>query len=712
MFIDRDFLTIEDLKSIGISDDELGALYDEVKGISLNDDGVYVLVNSSGLNFYTKILYNNGDFERYKRALERCFEIDENYSAAKLLFSEEIKVGNFEKAFSYFDVFEKFSSEYSRKDCNLWLLLLSYVTEIPEKYMDLVNNFKIEDILICDSDIRYVDKSNLNKIRTLIYYGELDEATQLLELSNEASNGTKVFHVITRNLLYLARDNYHVDSDKDEIYYDLIANGEYLRLVEILENVNSERRFTFSEFCLYNLAKDMIMMIESGRIPKAKDCNEINFIEAIVKHNYELALQINRCSAVKENCSKYEDVSLLLQRLIEKKDEIKLMRTSRKIGSVEFAKFYNDLMNNDIDSALENLNVYLAKMGKSEYYNYVFSLIKLSLLDKDRAYVEPMLALSSMSRDDFDFDVSPYLQDFYFSFTAKDYKRAIVYLNIISSSKDVGGPTVIDTIELAKTLFGAIKEANINELDLVIDIPKKKVAEEPKETVICHEDKVVVADIIPSESKCGNLEEKPNNVEKKNSEELLSKYSQLAGIIDKVSNGDNLVLLEPMNDEDTQNIMYLASCVPDIEVSLVDSIGHDSKHVMLRYNKGSTENISGGDLIRAGNSAYYERRFEDCIDCFEQFISGRGIPRSFIYAKLGLAYRALGTNDGYRNAIDCLTVATHRSKNYYEGDFDFTRIVNELKGICGYNGIKVIDDDMTEVTTVKNAVQYKKTGEK
>lgn len=185
----------------------------------------------------------------------------------------------------------------------------------------------------------------------------------------------------------------------------------------------------------------------------------------------------------------------------------------------------------------------------------------------------------------------------------------------------------------------------------------------------------------------------------------VERYSGLSDVIDGINEGDNLVLLAPMNDEDTQNVLYLASCIPSIEVSLIDSVDSNDKHILLRYNSQNT-NTNGSELIREGNSAYFEKRYEDCIECFENFVSGRGEPRSFVYAKLGLAYRALGTNEGYCNAIDYLTVATHKSNKYYDGDFDFTRIIGQLKDICGYNGVEILPSEKEVIDTSK--VQYTK----
>lgn len=714
LLIDKDSITIDELVNIGFTEEEIENLCQH-RVISLREDGDYTLGKAQGLILYSYSLYKKNDIERYKQAVLACLRFYPNNStAATLLFSDAIIENDVEKALEYFEIMDKSVNKDNIKDHNFWLLLLSYVVDVPEQYMDRLSNLCLDDILINSGVKRYSDSDSLNIIRKLVFEGNFDKALELIESIGEASND-KAYNKITRNLLTLAKENCRIDTDKDEIYYDLVVNAEYTKLVEMLEDVESKRRFTFSEFCLYTLAKNMTNMIESGRVPKIKNCDSINFVEAIVKHNYELAQQINRCSSVGENCSNDEVVSLMLQKVIEKREEIKFQRTAKQIGSNEFAKFYNDLMNNDVDNALLKLNTYLAKMNKSEYYSYIFSLIKLSLVEEDRAYVAPMLALSSMNKDDFYFDVSTYLQDYYFAFMNKDYKRAIVYLNILSSAKDIGGVVAIDTTEMENSLFGAIREADIDELDIVIDIPQKKNAQGKmivtEEAVTC--DKVSSPDEeieVPAVEEKAEVVVEEKSAEEKVFDELAIRYSSVVDVVHQVMDGDNFALLEPVAKEDTDNILYLASCIPNLEVSLIDSINGSDKHVMLRYSGGSFDNYSGGDLIRAGNSAYYEKRYEDCIEYFEKFVSGRGTPKSFIYAKLGLAYRALGTNEGYKKAIDCLTIATSRSNNYYDGDFDFTRMVSDLKDICGYNGIKVLDDK--NGGTLENGVQYVKTDKK
>ena len=524
-------------------------------------------------------------------------------------------------------------------------------------------------------------------------------AYELIESLDDDSKG-KVYNKITRNLLILAKEKYHVD-DNGDIFYDLVVDLEYLKLVKMLEDIQDRRRFTFSEFCLYTLSKNMVGMVESGRVPKMGKCEDINFVEAIVKHNYELALQINRCSNGGDNCSSSDAVSLMLQKIVDKKEELKLKRKAKNIGSNEFAKFYNSLMNNDIDMALLNLDSYLIKMNKREYYSYVFSLIKLSLVEEDRDYVEPILALSDIRDDKFSFDILTNLQGYYLSMESKDYKRAIAYLNILSSAKDIPGVISVDTSELESRFFSVLKSEDIKDSDIVVDIPKKK------ENILEEKTEDVVLEIIP-EDKFEIIEEAKDNIADASVEETVRKidverYSGLSDVIDGINDGDNLVLLAPMNNEDTQNVLYLASCIPSIEVSLIDSVDSNDKHILLRYNSQNT-NTNGSELIREGNSAYFEKRYEDCIECFENFVSGRGEPRSFVYAKLGLAYRALGTNEGYCNAIDYLTVATHKSNKYYDGDFDFTRIIGQLKDICGYNGVEILPNEKEVIDTSK--VQY------
>ena len=704
LLIDKDFISINELKEIGFTSEDIDLLL-KLKDITLCDNGYYTLGKESKFIYYAYYFYRKNDINKYKDVVRAVLRFrPKSYVAATLLFSEAIIDEDYSKVLEYFYIMDKSDNNNNAKDCNFWLLLLGYVIELPVEYMDRISNLRVDDILINASDNRYSDSEYLNKIRRLVFEGQLDLAYELIDLLDDDSKD-KVYNKITRNLLFLAKEKYHVE-DNSYIYYDLVVDGEYLKLVEMLDDIQEERRFTFSEFCLYTLSKNMVNMLENGRAPKQGKCEEINFIEAIVKHNYELALQINRCSNGGENCSNNDAVSLMLQKIIDKKDELKIQRKSKNVGSNEFAKFYNSLMNNDIDTALFNLNTYLIKMKKCEYYSYVFSLIKLSLVEEDRNYVEPILALSDIRDENFSFDILTNLQGYYLAMEKKDYKRAIAYFNILSSVKDIPGVVSIDTSEIESSLFSAIKSEDIKDLDIVIEMPKKKevIVEERDEKIV-----EVVPEVIPEE-KSEIIDEVKDEVVEESDEESVRKidierYSALSDVIDGINDGDNLVLLAPMSDEDTQNVLYLASCIPSIEVSLIDSADSDDKHILLRYNSKSF-NVNGSELLREGNLAYREKRYEDCIDCYENFVNGRGEPRSFVYAKLGLAYRALGTNEGYRNAIDYLTAATYKSNKYYDGDFDFSRIVSQLKNICGYNGVEILPHEKEVVDTSKN--QYVK----
>lgn len=699
LLIDKDFISMNELKEIGFTSDEIDELLKQ-RDILLSDNGYYTLGKISKFIFYSYYCYNNKNISKYRDILRAALRFrPKNYQAATLLFSESIIDKDYAKVLEYFYTMDSSDNNNNAKDCNFWLLLLGYIIELPVEYMDRISNLRVNDILINENNNRYSDSKYLNQIRRLVFEGQLNLAYELIESLDDDSKG-KVYNKITRNLLILAKEKYRVD-DNGDIFYDLVVDLEYLKLVKMLEDIQDRRRFTFSEFCLYTLSKNMVGMVESGRVPKMGKCEDINFVEAIVKHNYELALQINRCSNGGDNCSSSDAVSLMLQKIVDKKEELKLKRKAKNIGSNEFAKFYNSLMNNDIDMALLNLDSYLIKMNKREYYSYVFSLIKLSLVEEDRDYVEPILALSDIRDDKFSFDILTNLQGYYLAMENKDYKRAIAYLNILSSAKDIPGVISVDTSELESRFFSVLKSESVKDSDIVIDIPKKK------ESVLEEKDAGVVLEIIP-EDKFEIIEEAKDNIADASVEETVRKidverYSGLSDVIDGINDGDNLVLLAPMNNEDTQNVLYLASCIPSIEVSLIDSVDSNDKHILLRYNSQNT-NTNGSELIREGNSAYFEKRYEDCIECFENFVSGRGEPRSFVYAKLGLAYRALGTNEGYCNAIDYLTVATHKSNKYYDGDFDFTRIIGQLKDICGYNGVEILPNEKEVIDTSK--VQY------
>lgn len=246
------------------------------------------------------------------------------------------------------------------------------------------------------------------------------------------------------------------------------------------------------------------------------------------------------------------------------------MKVAKNVGADEFSSIFQALMNHDVDKAFINMEQYLVQIDRFKYRKYVTSLIKLSILDNDMAFTEPMLALSRISRDNYEFDVSIYIQDFYFNFTNGNLKRAAIYLDIVSCSEDVGG-IPIDVSDMRVALANEMNRCGMGEGALEVSKPLAKTTSK---------------NFKDNKKKCVS------------SEELASKYCQLADVISGVLKDDNIAMLEPMSDDDTEKVMRLLKGVLDIDSFVINGVDGKSKHIILKYCGRIGEFIPKGETIK------------------------------------------------------------------------------------------------------------------
>ena len=188
------------------------------------------------------------------------------------------------------------------------------------------------------------------------------------------------------------------------------------------------------------------------------------------------------------------------------------------------------------------------------------------------------------------FDVALYIQDFYFNLINKNFMKAAVYLNLISMSKSLGGVEV-EVSQMRRTLIDEAFKSNIKESDLGL---------------LSAEDLVVVEEDLSEEIVAPEMEDLPIT------------YT-LGDAIDDVVNEVNLLMLEPMSDEEIDFVTetcQATDCVQSIVIEEEDG----SKRVFLRYydKNGPYVDISG--TLRLANYKYKNREYEEAIEYINEFI--------------------------------------------------------------------------------------------
>ena len=653
-FIDKKELTTKELLELGLNSHDLTNLVNEGK-LRRVRRGFYDLEKCDGLFNYANILASKKykKYDRFQQTINRCLEIEPNNGKIHArLFLDSLHKNNFDQAIESIRVLSNGDNDAYMKDTNLWLFLLSFITELPDDLKEKVSGLKLEDVLTREDDLRYEDKLSQNKIRSNIMNYKFSQASDNL---NELNIKKKpIYILITEKLLGMVK---YYDMRNQHNIGDLLVEGKYEEVRDLLIRDRDLHGLSNSNKEILMILEDLISVINDKKIPEVENMPDSDYLFVeIQKHNYERALQLYRDFPVKNVSRSVKSVGLLLERINEEINKLKKDDSrSLSVGSDIFVGITNALQSGDVDKAFLLLDQYLESINKKQYKNYIANLIKLDVLNGDKGFVESMHELSCVGRDKELFDVALYIQDFYFNLINKNFMKAAVYLNLISMSKSLGGVEV-EVSQMRRTLIDEAFKNNIKESDLGLlsqeDIIEDKVDDLLEEITL--------------------------------PEELDITYT-LGDAIDDVANEVSLLMLEPMSDEEiafVTDTCQATDCVQSIVIEEEDG----SKRVFLRYydKNGPYVDISG--TLRLANYKYKNGEYEEAIELFERVLSKIENPRSFIYSKLGIAYRNITKDNDYSKAIDYLTLATAASSTE-EDVRDYTDLINKLKFRTNYNGV-------------------------
>lgn len=653
-FIDKKELTTKELLELGLNSHDLTNLVNEGK-LRRVRRGFYDLEKCDGLFNYANILASKKykKYDRFQQAINRCLEIDPNNGKIHArLFLDSLHKNNFDQAIESIRVLSNGDNSAYTKDANLWLFLLSFITELPDDLKEKVSGLKLEDVLTREDDLRYEDKLSQNKIRSNIMNYKFSQAND--ELNELNIKKKPIYILITEKLLGMVK---YYDMRNQHNIGDLLVEGKYEEVRDLLIRDRDLHGLSNSNKEILMILEDLISVINDKKIPEVENMpdSEYLFVE-IQKHNYERALQLYRDFPVKNVSRSVKSVGLLLERINEEINKLKKDDSrSLSVGSDIFVGITNALQSGDVDKAFLLLDQYLESINKKQYKNYIANLIKLDVLNGDKGFVESMHELSCVGRDKELFDVALYIQDFYFNLINKNFMKAAVYLNLISMSKSLGGVEV-EVSQMRRTLIDEAFKNNIKESDLGL-LSDEEIIEDKVDDLL---EEITLP------------------------EELDITYT-LGDAIDDVANEVSLLMLEPMSDEEiafVTDACQATDCIQSIVIEEEDG----SKRVFLRYydKNGPYVDISG--TLRLANYKYKNGEYEEAIELFERVLSKIENPRSFIYSKLGIAYRNITKDNDYSKAIDYLTLATAASSTE-EDVRDYTDLINKLKFRTNYNGV-------------------------
>ncbi len=697
-------LTTKELNGFGFNSKDLNDLIGQGSIIRVKR-GLYALKSVNELFYYGKQLIAQKEYDKATQCFQKCYEIDPTHTGVCFqLFLRCIQNKDYDKAFEYFDIFYNSENEFYNADSNFYLYLLSIITKLPENHREYAKFLKFEDFRVDFDDKRYTNIHLQNKIRLSALNQRFTLAIKQLNEAIQEKGNLSVQDIIIKTLLSQAIE---IQIQNRNNVINLIKQKKYEDIIEFYKKMESSHHLSISDNYTFILTNELLNIIQTKNIPEKQIFSTTSIFEAIDGKNYELALSlatdrnqkysvnkddnaisllldeiINRCKKLNNNVSQNPKiVSTSVETPVKSFEKPHNVKTEKHtiINTSSFADIIKFLMSGDLENSFRTLRSYLASIKKIDYEFLIVDLIKISLLEKDIAFTKPMTALTLISRENYSFDISTYIQEFYINLSQNKFEEARIYFEIVSKGNKLGQECVItdglyQVLEASERMIDYKRNNTVlNTVDEALENSQKSPIENFQQQINYNESQKQSIEVMPPKKQV-KVQSKPIQKEditqeKRNSEKefMDKKYEEL---LDK----KGAILLKPMDDDRIDRILEMVNNYQDMVAFVIDE---GNKHqVVLRYKPTIDEYVDGKNLFNLGNQAYKEENYDECIANYLQLLQIFANPKSIIYSKLGLAYMK---KRQIPLAIDYLTIATNLAKKE-NSIFDFTELIADLKG--------------------------------
>ena len=658
-FIENDILGTQDLLKLGLNKNDLTRLVSTGKLVRPKK-GKYAVGDAEGLLNYAKVKFGkrNHNPVMARKALAKAVELSpDNGKVQTRMFLNAIIEHDFEQALKSFDVMDKTDNIYYKQDQNMWLYLLSFVCELPDKYKERVSEMTYDNIRVLDADKRYENKSLQEKIRSNIMNYSFKVASSLC---NAVSMGDKKLAAVITEILLKEAIKESIKTHND--LYALIDEHRYVEAIELLKKEKNIHGLNKSDEQLLLVMSDLLIMKEEKKVPIVKKVYEgNNTYHAIQAKDYVAAERINSEWLARQE-TQGRSSKALHKLLGEAKAEILKLEGSSvnfseietsnkksvdKVGVQMFADITFCFMQHDVDYAIELIGKYLSHLNKQELEDYINDLVKLSVLNQDNSFVEPLETLAELAKDDFDFTPALYIQDFYYNLARKRFQQAAIYLDILSMSEKLGN-IHINVEEMKSSLLEDAMKFGYTEESLGL---KEKIVltNDDKNALLPAEKVVSVAEVMSTvgESATRNQGKKEkegveNNdgetvVPQDNNSSLLEEPSQVTytvlDAVDRLLEDTNLIMLEPMSEEDIERVVETATSFQKIQTYVLEEETGE-KRVILRYYDEKGPYVNFKLALQTADYKFRHEEYQDAIDLYQSVLPKLESPRAFIYARL------------------------------------------------------------------------------
>ena len=556
------------------------------------------------------------------------------------------------------------------------MYLLNYITDIPGKYKDMVEGTNYYSIKIPSDDKRYSDVISYNRARSTAIKGKFSSAWRILYAITIKNRGYTLQDIAEKNLL---TQTITEEKKSRKVVNSLVSEKKYDAVIDYLENKRKKHKLNTIEEYIIKLSESYLIIKNSSTIPIEKNIDTDNLFEAIQANKFDLALKINNeFNKEREIANEDNTLNIILTDICKLINSLKKSNTNKKPDIVEeqqkevksdnnFMSLVSSLMSNDIDSAFKYLECYLLEIGKSEYGYIITNLIKLSILEKDIAYTTPMLELSLMNSNNYQFNINKYIQKFYLCLSSERLDEAEIYLNIISNAAK------INNIDFNVKNLYKILENYQSRINYQANIPTFEKNSQPQENNISYDKEGIEDDDVFDDNS------------QTNNEDIIREQSDIKFIEkkhDELIRNKGIIILNSMNAERTEFILNEADKYLDMSAFTIVDDG--KTRIVLKYNELDYEDFDVKALITEAIADYKSGRYKDNLDKQIKILETNVDQRSSNYAMIGLSYMKLYDID---KAIEYLTVANYLAKQE-KSTREYGDLILRLKGEIDKKDIK------------------------
>jgi len=720
--IDGISLTTKKLNEYGFNSMDIKKLIDD-KIIERVKRGYFHFIDINNLLCYGKKLCTLDKRERANLCFSKCHEIDpDNLSACFQLFIGSIQDRNYEKAFELFDKLSYSKNEFYNIDSNFHLYLLNYITDVPEKYREQARFIKYSDVKIPENDKRGSDILSYNRVRSNAMKGKFTFAYKLLNEIVKKNGEYTVQDVIEKCLL----GHVIMAEEKSRKYVNyLVKEKRYEEIIQYYDDKRQKHNLNTMEECIARLSEEYLKIKKTSTIPKPKLNDINNLFEAIDANRFDLALNYNLEFNNQHNinneenatynilCDICELINYLKNSNLKEKENIKSIDipTTRKALEnkqldIDLLSINSSLIDNDIDLASTKIKDYLKKVGKDEYEYIITNLIKLSIVKKDISFIEPMLELSFMINDDYQFNTTSYIQKFYLALSKSKFDEAEILLNIINKAFKITNESVYTdglymVLEKYKEKNNLQNNSSFSDSTEILvtgentydtsdnNIGKVKQLDNDnyEKNGDTKDDKYISINQVDRDyedaeeyeyfdQEDDSYEKYDHTNQEKRDKEFVEKQHK------KLLNDKGIIILNTMAEGREKFIIDQADRYLDMSVFTI--MDHGKKRIVLKYNDLDYEDFDEKILISEALDDYRNGNYEDCLNKEIKILETSTDQKSANYSLIGLSYMKLFKID---EAIKYLTVANYLAKQENSGK-DFGDLLLRLRDEIDYDDIK------------------------